>query len=63
MWAAYLLGMLAILLGVICGLYSLVVLLNGVDDTEHFGRSVAWALTLAIIVAALIGVGNFIFKF
>ena len=63
MWAPYLLGMLSILLGVICGMNALLVLLNGVDETEHFGRSALWALTLAIIAAGLIAGGNFIFKF
>jgi hypothetical protein len=63
MWPAYLLGMLCIVLGVICGMGALVALLNGVDETEHFGRSAAWALILAIIAAAFIGGAKFIFKF
>jgi hypothetical protein len=63
MLAAYLLGVGAIVLGIICGMNALLVLLNGVDETEHFGRSVAWSVALAVIAAAFIGGGLFIFKF
>lgn len=63
MWAAYLLGTLSIVLGIICGMGALVALLNGVDETEDFGRSAAWALILAVIAAGLIGGGKFILTF
>ena len=63
MLAAYLLAVGLLVLGVICGMYALIVLLRGVDETEHFGRTAAWSVALAVIAAAFIGGGLFIFKF
>jgi hypothetical protein len=63
MLAAYLLGVGAIVLGIICGMNALLVLLNGVDETEHFGRTAAWAATLVVIAAVLIQGGRFILMY
>lgn len=63
MLPAYLLAVALLVLGVICGMYAVIVLLRGVDETAHFGRTAAWSATLAVIAAALIGSGLFIFKF
>ena len=63
MLAAYLLGMMSIVLGIICGMYAFIVLLRGVDETEPFWRTAAWSVALAFIAAAFIGGGLFIFKF
>jgi hypothetical protein len=65
MWAEYVLAVLCIFLGTICGLSSLVVLWGGAMKRAATGETDAatgnWALFLAFLAVAGVGGGTLIF--
>lgn len=63
MWPAYFLAVILLALGIICGVSAVLVIFNGVDESENFGRAALWAATLVVIAAALIWGGRFILTY